>query len=312
MPCSRRDLVDAVLDRREHPEPEQVDLEEAGVRAGVLVPLAHLPSGHRGGLHGDELHERPRRDHHPARMLGDVTRQAGDLVAELTEGAPARRQQLAVCVGELLQLLGDALRVPAFRDAGDPLELRVRKAERLADVADRAARAVRRERCDECRVLASVALGDGDDQLLANVAREVEVDVRNRVELAVQEAAERELGADRVDVREAGEVADERADGRAAPASRGSDVSRRVAPAHFERAFARELEHVPVQQEEACEPELVDQLQLLFESRARFAAELVTSRVAVLERAIADVRAAARSRARDCRRSRGTGSRAPR
>ena len=216
-PC---DLVDAVLDRREHPEPEQVDLQEAGVRARVLVPLAHLPSGHRGGLHGDELHERPRRDHHPARMLGDVTRQAGDLVAELTEGAPARREQLAVCVGELLQLLGNTLRVPAFRDAGDPLELRVGKAERLADVADRAARAVRRERCDECRVLAPVALGDGHDQLLANVARKVEVDVRNGVELAVQEAAERELGADRVDVREAGEVADERADGRAAPASR--------------------------------------------------------------------------------------------
>ena len=67
-------------------------------------------------------------------------------------------------------------------------------------------------------------------------------------------------------------------------------MSRGVAPAHFERAFARELEHVPVQQEEACEPELVDQLQLLFESRARFTAELVTSRVAVLERALADVR----------------------
>ena len=37
-----RDLLDAVLDRREHPEAEQVDLEEARVRAGVLVPLAEL------------------------------------------------------------------------------------------------------------------------------------------------------------------------------------------------------------------------------------------------------------------------------
>ena len=54
-----RDLLDAVLDRREHPEPEQVDLQEARVGARVLVPLHHLPAGHRARLHGDELDERP-------------------------------------------------------------------------------------------------------------------------------------------------------------------------------------------------------------------------------------------------------------
>jgi len=49
------DLLDAVLDRREHPEPEQVDLQEARVGTRVLVPLAELPPGHRGRLHRDEL-----------------------------------------------------------------------------------------------------------------------------------------------------------------------------------------------------------------------------------------------------------------
>ena len=39
--------VHAALDRREHPQPEQVDLEEARVRAGVLVPLAQLAALHR-------------------------------------------------------------------------------------------------------------------------------------------------------------------------------------------------------------------------------------------------------------------------
>ena len=42
-----RDLVDAALDRRQHPQPEQVDLEEAGVAARVLVPLHHLAALHR-------------------------------------------------------------------------------------------------------------------------------------------------------------------------------------------------------------------------------------------------------------------------
>ena len=178
-PVHARDLLDAVLDRREHPEPEQVDLEEAGVGARVLVPLADLPPGHRRGLHRDELDERPRRDHHPARVLRDVARQAGDLGRQLGERAPARRERrCARASGSSGELLGDALRVPAVGDAREPLELGERQPERLADVADRAARAVGGEARDERGVLAAVALGDPDDQLLADVAREVEVDVR--------------------------------------------------------------------------------------------------------------------------------------
>jgi hypothetical protein len=45
-----------------------------------------------------------------------------------------------------------------------------------------------------------------------------------------------------------------------------------------------------VQEEEAGQAELVDQLQLFVEPRLRFTAQLVTVRVAVLERALADVR----------------------
>ena len=91
-----RDLLDAVLDRREHPQPEQVDLQEACVGARVLVPLADLPPFHRGRLHRDELDERPCRDHHPARMLREVPRQAADLAAQLGEGpAIAARRSFA-------------------------------------------------------------------------------------------------------------------------------------------------------------------------------------------------------------------------
>jgi len=42
-------------------------------------------------------------------------------------------------------------------------------------------------------MFAAVALGDRDDQLLADVAREVEVDVGDACELAIQEATEREV-----------------------------------------------------------------------------------------------------------------------
>ncbi len=86
-----RDLLDAVLDRREHPEAEEVDLEEARVRARVLVPLAELAAGHRRRLHGDELDQRSRRDDHPARVLRDVARKPCDLAGQPGEGAPALR-----------------------------------------------------------------------------------------------------------------------------------------------------------------------------------------------------------------------------
>ena len=83
------DHVDAFLDGGEHAEPEQVDLEEAGIGAGVLVPLAELAAGHRSGLHRHELDERSGRDHHSARVLRNVARQAADLRRQLREGAPA-------------------------------------------------------------------------------------------------------------------------------------------------------------------------------------------------------------------------------
>src|SRR3989440_8764241 len=138
-------------------------------------------------------------------------------------------------------------------------------------------------------MLAAVAFGDGDDQLLADVTREIEIDVRDRVELAVEETAERELCADRIDVREAGQVADQRADRRTAASARRQCVARRIAAAHLERAFARELEHVPVQEEESREPDLVDELQLFLEPRQRLVAESVALRIPLLEGPVANV-----------------------
>jgi len=137
-------------------------------------------------------------------------------------------------------------------------------------------------------VLTPVALADRDDQLLADVAREVEVDVGHRGELAVEEAADREAGEHRIDVREAGQVADDRADGAsAAPAGR-EDVARDRAAAHLERALSRQLEHLPVEEEEPCEAELADQLQFFVESFACSPLVPVGAAVALPEGAIAD------------------------
>ncbi len=261
-----RDLVDGVLDRRQHPQAEQVDLEEAGVGARVLVPLADLTPGHRRRLDGDEVDQRPRRDHHPARVLRDVARQAGDLPGQGAERIPARAGVLS---GDSGQLFADCGRVPAVGDACEPLQLSERQPERLADIADRAAAAVGGEARDERRVLVAVALDHGHDQLLADVAGEVEIDVGDGRELVVQEAADRKACLDGIDVREAGQVADERADTGAASTPRRQHVPWAAGAAHLERALPRQLEHLPVEQEEPRQPEPPDQGQLVLQAAAR-------------------------------------------
>ena len=109
-----------------------------------------------------------------------------------------------------------------------------RQAEDLAELADRAARPVGREDAAiSGAALVAEALVHRQDQPLADVAREVEVDVGDGRQLAVQEAPEREAGIDRIDVREPGQVADDRADRRAAAAAGRQRHARRVRAAHL-------------------------------------------------------------------------------
>ena len=89
LPAGAADLLDAALDRREHPQPEQVDLEEAGVGAGVLVPLDDLPPLHRRRHDRADVDQRPGGDHHPAGVLGGMAGQAHRLPAERDQRPPA-------------------------------------------------------------------------------------------------------------------------------------------------------------------------------------------------------------------------------
>ena len=181
---------------------------------------------------------------------------------ELAEGA----QRGPVCGPGHRRASPHARRIPAVGDARETLELCKREAERLADIADRAAAAVARERGDERRMPAAVALGDAEDQLLADVAREVEVDVGHRHHLVVDEPAERELVGNGIDVREAGEKADDRADARPAAASRWQRVARAAGAAHLD-AGSCEL-GLPVQEKKPARP-AGDQIQLILGRAAR-------------------------------------------
>ena len=104
---------------------------------------------------------------------------------------PERGEQVALDLGGAL-VEADRLR--------HPVDLRRRQPQRLAEVAHRALRAVGREGGDEGGAVGALALVHARDQHLADVAGEVEVDVRHRGRFLVEEAAGEEVGLDRVDV----------------------------------------------------------------------------------------------------------------
>ena len=131
------------------------------------------------------------REHHPARVLGGVARQApaprapaAASARQRPERAPRRADRQLAC--RAADRLGAVVHVDGARD---PLDLARRQPQHLAEVAHRAARAVAGEGGDQRRALGAVALVDPRDQLLADVAREVEVDVGRLGDLLVQEAA---------------------------------------------------------------------------------------------------------------------------
>src|SRR6185436_18367493 len=97
-------------------------------------------------------------------------------------------------------------------------------------------------------------------------------------------------GRDRVNVREAGQVADDRADG-ASPAPAGREqVARRAGSPHLERDLTRELENLPVEEEEAGEAELGDERELFAQARIGPGAQVARCiAVPLLERAPADL-----------------------
>jgi hypothetical protein len=70
-----------------------------------------------------------------------------------------------------------AVSAPSLRSTGDTLDLTRRETEGLAEVPDRCTRAVGRERGNERRAVCTEVLRDASDQLRADVAGEVDVDV---------------------------------------------------------------------------------------------------------------------------------------
>ncbi len=145
----------------------------------------------------------------PFELLGDGEG-AGDDRFLVARGLQAR---LAIDRFRERHRLGRVMR----HELAELVDLAVGHFEHAADIAQDAARLQRAESDDLRDLVAAVALLDVADHLVAPVLAEVDVEVRHRHALGIEEALEQEAEADRIEIGDGERIGDERAGARAAP-----------------------------------------------------------------------------------------------
>ena len=70
------DQLDGLVDRREHPQPEQVQLDQLDRLDIALVVLDHDPARHRCSLERRDVDQRRSRDQHAPRVDAQMARKA--------------------------------------------------------------------------------------------------------------------------------------------------------------------------------------------------------------------------------------------
>ena len=206
------DEVDGLAQDGQVGEAQEVELEQAQGLHAVHLVLGHERVRVGGPLERHELGQRVAADDHAGGMRRGVARHALELAGDVDElvDALVALVHLAEGRGDLerlveldAQLVGDGL--------GDAVDLAVAVAHDAADVPDRRPGEHRAEGDDLGHVVLAVLAGDVVDDLVAAGVLEVDVDVRHRHAVRVEEALERQLVDDRVDGRDAQRVGDDRA-----------------------------------------------------------------------------------------------------
>ena len=81
---------EGLADAGEHAEAEHIDLEQPERIEIVLVPFDHGAVLHGGVADGDDFRQRPARQHEAADMLGEMAREADQLLRQLEHAGEQR------------------------------------------------------------------------------------------------------------------------------------------------------------------------------------------------------------------------------
>ena len=253
------DVHQALLDRRQHSQPQQIHLDDAHVGAVFFVPLHHHAAGHSGRFQRHHRIQLTLADHHAAGMLPQVPRQILHGLVQLQKFAYARILQVQVGVAEMpFGRIAGVLPFPRPHQARQAIQRHHLKSQRFAHLARRRLPAIGNHIGRHGRAQLAVALVDilnGALPLLA--AGQVQVDIRPLAALLRQKALEQQIHPHRVHRRDP-----QRITHRA--------VGRRAAPLRQNATVPAEIHDVPNDQEIAVQRQLFDQRQFALDLPPRF------------------------------------------
>ncbi len=248
----RADVGQGQVEDGQRGEPEEVELHQADRLDVVLVELADRRVRSLRAVQGTEVGQLARRNQHAARVHADVAGQALERPRE-------RDQFLEFLVavdrlGERRLLRQRTVERPGIgrivrNQLRQRVALRVRQVEHAPGVAHHRLCAQRAEGRDLRDRIVTVLVLDIVDHAISIVLAEVDVEVRHRHALRIEEALEQQLVAQRIEVRDAERIRDQRA--RAGAAARSHRDAVRLGP----------VDEVRDDQEVAGEAHLRDRLQ---------------------------------------------------
>ena len=199
-PLVALDQGQGFLQGGQHAEPEKVDLDDAEIRAVLLVPLHDASARHAGGLDGHDFVQAPGGDDDAPAVLAQVTGQALDPGYKLDQSGDAGRAGVdAGFFDARHQGLGVLLEIESAELSRQFVHGIRSQPHHLAHLPHRQARAVGDDIGRHGGPLVTVFFEYVLDDPLAWVAgRKVEVDIRPFTALLGEEALEEEFHAHRV------------------------------------------------------------------------------------------------------------------
>ena len=217
-----------------------------------------------------------------------MTRQALNLAREVDEAVDVLAALICLAeVGRLLHRLVERDLELVRHELRNLCDLGVRQVEHAPNIADGALRRHRAEGDDLRNVVVAVALLDVVDDLAALDVVEVDVDIRHRHALRIQEALKEQIVLQRVEVRDAEQIGDDAARGRTAPRADADAV------------LARVVDEIPDNEEVAVVAHAMDDAELVFKSLAHLFRNLPVAARQVLLAEVAQIRFIVGIRRRD-------------
>ena len=217
---ARRTSSTARLQHRQRLQAEEVELHQARLLDPFHVELGDRHVGFRIAVERHQFRQRPVADDDAGGVGRGVAVQAFELLGDV-EGALDHRLAVGARPAAAARPRSPARSVTGVgrvlrHQLAQLVDLAVGHLQHAADVAQHAARLQRAEGDDLRDLIAAVALLHVADHLVAAVLAEVDVEVRHRHALGIEEALEQQAEAQRIEVGDGERIGDQRARARAA------------------------------------------------------------------------------------------------